>query len=798
MNFIAHIRESDGQKQLLRQHLLETSVLAEKNGSAIAMKQTAFLAGLLHDCGKYSDAFQTYLRQAAKEPNSVTRGSVDHSTYGGQLLWELAESAFEKLAVEIIANGIFAHHRGGGLLDYISLNQGEFDVPFKNRLNKKLPDYLQVKERFYQEVITEDELRASLKESSQEIASFFQQARNLKRHGSSLFFLNKFIYSCLLDADRTNTYLFESGQVAVNFDTVQYFTQAQRHLEDKFAFFANFPPTRIQTLRQQMSLACLEAAQRPTDIYRLSIPTGGGKTFGSLRFSLAHALKHNKKRIIYVVPFTTILEQNVNEVRTALHDTEHILEHHANIFFEDEADGKNVEELERKQALLEDNWEAPIIFTTMVRFLEVVFGGSTRNPRRFHQLMEAVIVFDEIQAIPANCIEMFNFLLEFLKNFGQTTSLLCTATQPALDSVAVKLTIPPENELIANLPEIYQAFKRTAVQPLMKPEGWQVVDIVNLVEEIRQVDQQILIILNTKAAVQKVYNALHEELPESNCYHLSTGMCGQHRQDVLTEIKKRLENHQPVICVTTPLIEAGVDISFAAVIRSTTGLDSIAQAAGRCNRNGESEILKNVYVINPQKSLENVSRLSQIKIGKELTEERIHKAVFTQTELDLLDPQEVRNYFKNYYQAIAPTLGYPIKEPPTNLVLLMNDNPNWRSGCGTALFSGVLTQSPGTIAKNFQVIENLTKSVIVPYENEGEEIIAQLGRDLKPEETREWLKKAQRYAINLFERDFQALGKAGLLVPLAGEVGYALRESTYDKLFGLNLEGVSLMGLNFF
>lgn len=792
--FIAHIRSEDGAQQLLDSHLTETAAVASNYGGAANLKKNAFLAGLLHDCGKYSDAFQEYLRLAVTTPASTVRGSVDHSSYGGQLLNELPETIYEKLAVKMIANAIFAHHSGQGLLDYIAVEQGEFNFPFATRMNKDLPEYEQVKTRFYSEVISRADLKAALKESGQEVEKAWKKCSG---NGTRLFFLTKFIYSCLLDGDRTNTYRFETDAASEHFDIQAYYQTCQQNLEKKIASFSDKPQTAITALREQMSADCLNAAIRPTDIYRLSIPTGGGKTFSSLRFALAHALKYKKKRIIYIIPFNTILEQNVEEVRQATQDFEHILEHHSNSSFL-KNNGKEVdqnsEELEKKQALLQDNWEAPIIFTTMVRFLETAFAGSTRNPRRFHQLLESVIIFDEVQAIPPNCIGLFNRLLEFLKVMGNTTSLLCTATQPALEEAAVRLQVPPENEIIPNLPLVYKAFKRTKVCPLVKDEGWQLDDIVELAADVLATKRNLLLILNTKNAVKNVYDKL-SELVEIPCYHLSTNMCGAHRQEILTEIKNRLKQALPLICVTTPLIEAGVDISFESVIRSTTGMDSIAQAAGRCNRHGEAETPQPVYIINPVKSLENVDGLEQVKIGKEITERFIRNAKYSQQELDLLAPMTLRAYFTTYYQIIDKQVGYPIKNPAVLLISLMDQNKNWLTGYEQSKgeqFQDLIPQSPATIAKNFHVITDQTKSIVVPY-GRGSELIGLLNSDKTLSERIPLLKEAQRYSINLYEQTFRYLGENQLLHPLLDGIGYSLAESAYDKVFGLNSEGSSAM-----
>jgi CRISPR-associated endonuclease/helicase Cas3 len=275
-------------------------------------------------------------------------------------------------------------------------------------------------------------------------------------------------------------------------------------LEDKVASFKADTP--INQLRGQMSDQCQAFAEKPTGIYTLSIPTGGGKTLASLRFGLNHALKHHKERIIYVVPFTTIIEQNAATVKEILQDQEHILEHHSNVFNELETSGEQ-EEIERKQALFKDNWEAPVIFTTMVQFLNTIYSKGTRNPRRFHNLTNAVIIFDETQGVPTNCTYLFNECLNFLKNYGNTTSVLCTATQPSLEYVGRKLEKAEQGEMIADLAEVERQFKRVEVIDKTKAESWTLAALADFTQEVLAEKENLLVILNTKVGSIKLVSS---------------------------------------------------------------------------------------------------------------------------------------------------------------------------------------------------------------------------------------------------------------------------------------------------
>src|SRR5699024_12790707 len=349
----------------------------------------------------------------------------------------------------------------------------------------------------------------------------------------------------------------------------------------------------------------------------LTIPTGGGKTLSSLRYALKNTQLHKKKRIIYIVPYTTISEQNANEVRNLLKDYTNILEHHSNVIHDDETDDGQSHE-EKKLKLAKDNWNSPIVFTTMVQFLDVFYAYGTRNIRRLHNLSESILIFDEVQKVPVHCISLFNHALNFLKNVGKSSIVLCTATQPALDFVHNKLDINSDAEMIGNLNHVVKSFERVDIVDKAKEGNFSQDNLVNFAfEKIQQINN-ILIILNTKKAVKDLYENLKGRIAndeEIHVYHLSTSMCPNHRVFILDKLKQHLRDNDKVICVSTQLIEAGVDISFECVIRSLAGLDSIAQAAGRCNRHGEKN-KQNVYVIDYEN--ENLRRLKEIAKGKEI------------------------------------------------------------------------------------------------------------------------------------------------------------------------------------
>lgn len=803
--FIAHVRKSDGAEQLLRDHLIQSAELARGYGESVGLGSVTYLAGLLHDTGKFSDEFQEYLRKSVKNPGSTVRGSVDHSTAGGQFIFEYTHQmgmpVYKQILGELVGNSIISHHSGNGLQDFLD-GEGTANSTFLKRVaDKELPEYETIKARFFREVITVDAFKKVIEQAELELADLNKGHRMTTE---DTFFLLKTVYSCLLDADRTNTRCFEENTDVEKCDEQPLFFEYQKKMETHVENL-NKQSTQntINELRRKMSDICKAYGKQPTGIYSLSIPTGGGKTLASLRFALEHALTHKKKRIIYVVPFTTIIEQNAETVRKILQDETHILEHHSNIIEESSKKDPNNEEdivededAERQQVLMKDNWDAPIIFTTMVQFLNTIYSRGTRNPRRFHNLQDAVIIFDEVQSVPVKCTNLFVASLNYLKYFGHTTSILCTATQPALEKLEKGLA--KDGEMIQQLTEIQQAFKRVEIHNKVEKVDWTEEETINLCKQIIQEKQSLLVILNTKSAVLKVFHELEKQnLLGVQLYHLSTAMCPNHRRAILSDIITKLKEKNPgekIICVTTQLIEAGVDISFDSVIRSVAGLDSIAQAAGRCNRHGETK-RQPVYLISLSNTLENLENLEEIKIGKAeslvmLKEMQVDRTLY---DGDILSAKAQSLYFERFYRAIETELDYPVKNMNLKLYKLIGENKtvvdDYRNTLGETE-KLVFKSSPKTVAKYFEVIDSPTKTVLVPY-GEGSELIGQLNGELQMEEVIPLVKKAQAYSVNLFTHEIKALDASDAIYPLYNGEIFALNENAYSKEFGVDLTALA-------
>ncbi|MEY3788974.1 MAG: CRISPR-associated helicase Cas3 domain protein, partial [Pseudomonadota bacterium] len=458
-----------------------------------------------------------------------------------------------------------------------------------------------------------------------------------------------------------------------------------------------------------------------------------------------------------------------------------VLEHHSNLEPENQT---------WHSKLAAENWDAPIVLTTMVQFLETLFSGGTRGVRRLHQLANSVLIFDEIQTLPINCTHLFCNALNFLSAYAKTTAVLCTATQPLLDQLKApekgQLLIPKANELIADVGALFEQLKRVEISNKTKPEGWSLEEIAELALSELESKGNCLVIVNTKAWAQALYLQCSQTVDAESLFHLSTNQCSAHRHQLFHGMRERLDKQLPVLCFSTQLIEAGVDIDFASVIRFLAGLDSIAQAAGRCNRNGRLATAI-VHVVNPTK--ETIDQLIDIKIGQEKT-----RRVFSEIEgKSLLDPEVMALYFNYYFYERADQMAYPLTEKQVGrsdtLLNLLSEN-SFNIGSGATLH---LKQSFMTAANAFKAIDAPTQSVIVPY-GHGQCLITELCGLSKKFEAASYyscLKQAQKFSVNVFPNVWRKLQDQNAVIEIhPGEGVYYLDERYYSQEFGLSTEPV--------
>ena len=821
---IAHRRKGDEAEQSLTTHLIETSQLAERFAAKAGLPDIGKVMGLLHDFGKASTEYQNYLRSAEGMINpdeddyvdyKAKKGKIDHSTAGAQLVYQklASKGTNGKFLAQFLALAMASHH--SGLIDCLKpdgkneferrMTKGDADTHL-TEARTKLPYIEKQLDEILTRPIEEDFYRIAYREMTDLADS--KDVRWFKRG-----LLARFLLSCLLDADRLNTADFESpaNESLRNYGNYTSWEVLIERLEEKFAEFAQetaqMQPGRaldVNRLRAYVAQACLDAAPRPQGIFQLTVPTGGGKTLASLRFALHHARAHNVDRVFYIVPYTTIIDQNAKDVRRVLRDTDErgnpsdkiVLEHHSN--FVPPSDTR------RRHNLLAEDWDAPIVFTTQVQFLEALFGSGTRDARRMHQLANSIIILDEVQTIPIRITHMFTAALRFLVHSCGASAVLCTATQPPfdnLDNPYRELKISHEQHIIQDEAELFKRLKRVEVHDERKPAGWTNAEITGLAEHALREKGSVLIVVNTRALAQAVYRLIKAQNGEAKVYHLSTNMCPTHREDVLNEIRDLLKTNEPVICVSTQLIEAGVDIDFGAVIRAVAGLDSIAQSAGRCNRHGVREGLGSVWVVNPQD--ENLDRLSDIKIGRghaqRVLDDFNHHA--EQFGHDRIGLSAVSAYYDFYYGSRKSELDFPVSAHSSvgrsdNLFDLLAMNPLSVKAYEAHHQSApdiLLRQSFRSAAAEFRVIDSSTRGVIVPY-RDGDEVIKDLCGAFGLERQGRLLRQAQRYSVGLFSYQFDKLSRAGAIQEVQDGAGiYYLDKQHYSLEFGWSDEPVNGM-----
>lgn len=817
---IAHFRDRDGEIQTLEDHLHETSDLCSIFASALGLPLCGKLLGLIHDLGKYSAAFQKYIRDVTglngDEAKAKTQDQekIDHSTSGAQYVWDAyASKRIPDSLAQILCVVLMSHHSRTGMKDFVDLTG---QSPFLRRLftrDEKTHKRESVKNA-PQEIITEiDTLlnsHALVDEFKNVIASINTHTKEHITRQNTFSLLTRFLFSCLLDADRISTIDFENPQAATYRTTNQTpdWTSLLQRFETKIALFK--PDSEINKLRADIAEECRIAAGRSDKLFTLQVPTGGGKTLASLRFALHRAASsetHQVDRIIYILPYTSILDQNAEEIRKILGE-DIVLEHHSNLA-EEKDNWRN--------RVLSENWDAPIVFTTSVQFLNSLFAAGTKPARRMHHLCNAILIFDEIQCLPLKSIHLFNNAINFLCQNGNTSAVLCTATMPLLQKVNDKYGALPIYEgsgIIRDKTTLFKKLKRTEIINECRPGGWSNDEISQHSLELQAEHQSLLIICNTKNSARQLFDLVKSKT-DVPLVHLSTNMCPAHRRHKIASIRRRLDpnNPQPVICISTQLIEAGVDLDFGCVIRSLAGLDSIVQAAGRCNRHGHREI-GFVHILNFNEEILYAS-LKEIERAQQITQNRIfqeYKANPDSFDRDLLSEKAMNQYYHYYFYQRASEMLYPRNvgkgNPPLaqtcSLLSLLSLNQESMNEAkrtnNTAACKLPLKHAYSTAAQAFQVIDAPTQGIIVPYDDDGHRGSTIIG-DLAATYTNDEVsladqvrlhKQAQQYTVNAFPHVIKKLSEQNALREIKpGEGIYFLDERHYTDDLGVTLEALS-------
>ena len=804
--FIAHCREKDGEKQYVHEHLRGTAKLAGEFASKIGLEEHGNLLGLLHDLGKASAKFNNYIKSAnglikPEDEDYVDyekeKGKIDHATAGAQFIHQYFIGKNKEAAAvsQILSLVIASHH--SGLIDCVKPD-GEEGYSIRMSKEDEKTRLNECKTNLDESIKTEIESllsKHSIIESIQQKIMSLREATDSKdTYLFKIGLLVRFLFSCLIDADRTNTADFEFPRNEMIRNQGKYISWnvLSEKLERRLIEIQS--DSGINLLRQEISENCLKFASKAKGLYQLTVPTGGGKTLSSLRFALNHAKEKDMHKIVYVIPYTSIIDQNAQKTREILEEKDRkgeylnnvVLEHHSNLTPEEES---------TRQRLLSENWDAPVVFTTMVQFLECLFGYGTRGARRMHQLANAVIIFDEIQTLPIKCVHIFNLAVRFLIKGCGSTVVLCTATQPLLDKVTPAtraLMLKPDQQMMPDVQKLFTELKRYEILDSRKIGGWSELEIVELMKQELSNMGSVLTVVNTKKSAKCLFQQLKGG-DVKDVYHLSTDMCPAHRKNIFEKIQKCLDEERPVICISTQLIEAGGDINFGTVIRYMAGLDSIVQAAGRCNRNGRP-VLGRVFIVNPRE--ENLDRLKEIREAREVTEHVLDdfKKDPTRFDCDIAGIKLMELYYKYHFYKRSDRMSYDISKNEglgrtDNLFNLLSTNElsikeNKRILDGE--LNMFLKQSFMSASKAFKAIDLPTRAVIVQYER-GESIVKELCSKGCLEQQYRLLKEAQRYSVNLYPHVFGKLSDIGAIYPVYEDAGILkIDKQYYSGDFGIS------------
>lgn len=788
MEYPAHIRKVDGKKyiQTVEEHCHGVAEIAAELLSDIRLEKTAYLAGIIHDLGKFSENFKNYIEKAA-DGEKVQRGSVNHTFAGVRFLLEKHSykqlSGFSDIVLEILAYAVGAHH---GLFDCVDDNNNN---GFTKRIQKEGIDYLNAAQEFLKICCSKQDIEDLLKQSEKECLPVFNEIEKLADNSDAkiqntqitfyIGFLARLILSAIIEADRSDTSQFMNGYSEKTVKNIsEIWINCIKNVEQKLSTMPLDKP--INKTRAQISALCAEAGNLESGIYRLNLPTGAGKTLTSLRYALHHALKHNKKRIIFTMPLLSIIEQNAGIIHDYIGNEELILEHHSNIVETDEND-----ELDKRELLVE-SWDVPIIITTMVQLLNTLFAGKTANIRRMQALCNSIIVIDEVQTVPDKMLSLFNLALNFLAKICNTTIILCSATQPCFEKTIYPLD-KSVKDLITLTKEQETVFKRVRLE--YKGE-MDCEELANFAAGILEENNSLLLVCNTKNEAAVMFNLLCSKLKDVKAFHISAGMCTAHRKETIKEMQEALENkQQKVLCVSTQVIEAGVDVSFARVIRLLAGMDNIVQATGRENRNREFDGLAPGYIVRLKG--EFLKGLSEIEAAKNaaanlLVKYKNNPQIYDD---DLMSAKAVNEYYKSLYENVKS--GYHdfyIESVRDSILNLMSCNENVDSGKIPEYNKYFMHQALKTAGGLFTVFDESSIDIIVPY-NRGIEIIQEVFAvgDKDYEKLKAVLKEAKLYTVSLFKYQKIKLEEQGALIFVPNAGVYILQDGYYDELTGLNL-----------
>ena len=732
--------------QTLQSHASNVGNLAAAFAQNFGADEIARYTGQLHDLGKYSLPFQKRLKGEAK--------SVDHATAGAKIAVERWGNVIGKL----IAFCIAGHHTG--LAN--GCGEGNNRSTLKQRLALQFGEDIPALDNLWQQEIKLPQNLSAPPLKADAHHPFFSYA-----------FFTRMLYSCLVDADYLDTEAFylkleneasERGGYpdlnALQHNFNQFINAFRRRIaQASEQTEAEKRNAALNRLRSEILDHAVEQAAQPQGLFTLTVPTGGGKTFTSMAFALEHAKQHGMRRVIYVIPFTSIIEQNAAEFRKVFGELgeQSVLEHHSTF-----DDGKLQNEATKdKLRLASENWDAPIVVTTAVQFFESLFADRSSRCRKLHNIAGSVIILDEAQMLPLNLLlPIMQAIKELAQNY-RCSIVMCTATQPAVQAEnGFYRGFENVREIAPKPTALFDKLRRTTVQHI----GTQTdTDLLAKLGE----HSQMLVIVNNRRHARSLYDqAKHLD----GTFHLTTLMCAKHRSQKLDEIRGRLKNGEPCRVIATSLIEAGVDVDFPLVMRAEAGLDSVAQAAGRCNREGKRSSENSfVWIFAPEEQWKAPPELATQAAVMRLTADTFSD--------DLLSTQAVAAYFAELYQLKGSELD--------NKKILKMHNDTGQS----------LDFPFQTIADKFRMIESHMQPLIIPFDGEAENLISNLHH---ADHIGGLLRKLQPYTVQIPEKALAALYKAGRIEPINeknfGKQFYTLIGlDLYDEVAGLSWEDTAFL-----
>lgn len=704
----AHSSNNKGGWHRLDSHLKEVAKLAKRFAGKFSAGELAEWIGLWHDLGKANPEFQSYLHKCIDEPDKLHRGP-DHKGTGAVL----ANRNLEPLAFPVAG-----HH--GGLMNLSDL---------KTWLSERNTS------SYVQEVLQEISTQGFNLTPSTELTppSFIED-------GFDAEFFIRMLFSTLVDADFLDTedhFNPDNKAKRGNFPSLSNLWQRFENDQNKITGKSD---DQLNIIRNDVYLDCIKASELSPGFFRLTVPTGGGKTRSGMAFGLRHAITHGMGRVIFAIPYTSIIEQTADVYRD-IFGKEAVLEHHSAVAYDDELD--NIDDGTSWARLASQNWDAPIIVTTTVQLFESLLSNKTSKCRKLHNIANSVIVLDEVQTLPTKLLAPILDVLRQLVNHYGVTVVFCTATQPALEDSPYLKGIKNIKEIVNKPATLFSVMKRVNYQKPSKDEKW---DWKRVAAEMSQ-SPQCLAIVNTKDDAMSLLSTINDP----SALHLSTLLCGAHRRDVLGKIRKLLDEGKPCRLVSTQVVEAGVDLDFPLVLRAIGPLDRVVQAAGRCNRNGKMEERGRVVVFNPADA--------KIPSGDYRTGTDTAFSLANLEGFDFHDPKIYETYFKRLYQAVN-TDAKRIQESRNNF--------NYKD-----------------VGEKFKIIDDESISVIVRYKgldnekNEADKILSSI-KYMPPSVA---FRKLQPYLVNVKQYKFRQFQLDGLIIEIAeGRYEWC---GAYDNVRGL-------------